>query len=194
MANAGQYAVGIGQGAAGGAATGSMFGPWGTAIGGGLGALAGGLSTLLSSSEEARQKKKALEEYERQRAEAYHKYKEGKRNQYYDEWEQRHAARTGLNQDPMYAATHHKSFDENEIMSDFNAQVGEAPTFAEEAPPNYAALAQSMMQLGGAVGGATRQDAMQQKLEELAQSRKNEFWSAQGLPWGGYSSGGGSMY
>ena len=37
---------GMASGAMGGAAIGSMFGPWGTAIGGGLGATAGGLSGL----------------------------------------------------------------------------------------------------------------------------------------------------
>lgn len=52
---------GIGTGVAGGAATGAAFGPVGAAIGGGVGGLLGGLQSLLSSQDNAKKKKKALE-------------------------------------------------------------------------------------------------------------------------------------
>jgi hypothetical protein len=194
MPNAGQWGVGIGTGAATGAGIGTAILPGiGTGIGAGLGAGLGALSTLLTSSDEAKKRKKALEEYERQRAEALHRYTEQTRNKDYAEWEQRYAARHGLNQDPMYAATHHDVFDPNQAAADFNAR---SPDQSEELgerydasipPPNYAALAQSLGQLGGTIGGAVRQSDAQERLDGLIQSRKNGAAQAQGMPWGGYA-------
>lgn len=51
--------VALGQGAASGAATGSMFGPWGTAIGGLAGGAIGGLSHLFSDDDEEKKRKEA---------------------------------------------------------------------------------------------------------------------------------------
>lgn len=58
MATKGQnYAVGIGTGAAGGAAIGSSILPgWGTAIGAGVGAIGGAIEGAFANSEEAKQK------------------------------------------------------------------------------------------------------------------------------------------
>lgn len=58
MATKGQnYAVGIGTGAAGGAAVGSSILPgWGTAIGAGVGAIGGAIEGAFANSEEGKQK------------------------------------------------------------------------------------------------------------------------------------------
>lgn len=58
MATKGQnYAVGIGTGAAGGAAVGSAILPgWGTAIGAGVGAIGGAIEGAFANSEEAKQR------------------------------------------------------------------------------------------------------------------------------------------
>lgn len=185
MANAGTYAVNIGTGAAGGAGIGTTILPGvGTAIGAGLGALAGGLQTLLSSSDEAKQRKKAKEEYERQRAEALRRYTEQQRNQNYDQWEHRNNALVGMftgknpEQDPMYIATHHDTFSPEQAEAEFNDRAGDAPTFPDDPPPNYGALIQSVGQLGGTLGTVARADALGDKLDLAKINSSGNPWQA----------------
>jgi hypothetical protein len=194
MANAGRYGVGIGTGAASGAMAGASFGPWGAVIGGGLGAIGGGLSTLLSSSDEAKQRRKALEAYRQQTREQREQYEQQRLEASQNDWDRRFASLTGADKLPGYAGFSYEPYK----VEPFPSLAAEEEAFNAHMPiepaPNYGALAQSAMSLGSTVGGLARQDAAQQKLDELIQSRKNQYWAQQGLPWGGYSSGGGSFY
>ncbi len=63
MDDNGNYASGIGQGAAGGATTGMAFGPYGAIVGAGIGALYGGYQTYAAT--------KALQELEKQKKANY---------------------------------------------------------------------------------------------------------------------------
>lgn len=195
MANAGQYGVNIGKGAISGATIGSFAGPWGAAIGGVLGGVGGGLSTLLTSSDEAKEKKRQLDAYNEQRAQALQTYQHDQQQKYYDEWEQRYAQRTGANQDPMYVATHHKSYDPLQATEDFNAHAGAAPTFPDDPTPDYGGLLMSAGQLGSSLGTMSRQADAASKLDDLIQQRKNAADAANGSAWGGfYANGGGGFY
>jgi hypothetical protein len=177
-ASAGRYAVGIGTGAASGAGLGAFGGPPGAIIGGVIGGGLGALQTLLSSSDEAKERKKQLDAYNEQRAQALQTYQHDQEQKYYDEWEQRYAQRTGANHDPMYVATHHKSYDPAQAEAEFNAHAGSAPTFPDEPAPNYAALAQSLGSLGSTVGTLNRQSALEDKLGAAQIQSSGNPWIA----------------
>jgi hypothetical protein len=177
-ASAGQYGVNIGKGALSGAAAGSFAGPWGAAIGGVLGAAGGGISTLLTSSDEAKERKKQLDAYNEQRAQALQTYEHDQQQKYYDEWEQRYAQRTGANQDPMYVATHHKSYDPAQAEADFNAHAGAAPTFPDEPTPDFGGLLMSAGSLGTTVGTLNRQSALEDKLGAAQIQSSGNPWVA----------------
>ena len=183
--NGGRLAVGVGTGAAGGAGTGAMFGPWGAVIGGGIGALGGALGELLSSSDEAKQKKKLLEQYRTQQREQRAQYEQQRLKQSEDDWERRMVALTpGLAQDPMYIAQSYEPYKVEPFPSlakeeeDFNARMPESPG------PNYGQLVNSLGSLGSTVGGLSRQSDAQGRLDDLIQSRRI---GATGNPWQAYA-------
>lgn len=67
MNTAGRYASGIGTGAAAGAATGSVFGPWGTLIGGVVGAGAGAVGAGFAEKDARVAERKLKQDQERRR-------------------------------------------------------------------------------------------------------------------------------
>lgn len=157
-ASAGRYGVSIGTGAAGGAGAGAAFGgPIGAVVGGGIGALGGALSTLLSSSDEAKQRKKALEAYKQQQLEAAQ-----------NDWDRRWVALTGGSELDLPL----KPYDPNKAEADFNAHTPDEPT------PNYGALVQSLGSLGGTVGALGRQSDLQDKLGLAQINATRNPWQA----------------
>jgi len=180
-ASAGRYGVNIGKGAAGGAVAGTSILPgWGTAIGAGVGAIAGGLSTLLQSSDEAKQKKKALEAYQRQREAEWSAQQAQQIRASQDDYRRRmEALIPGLAQDPMYIAQSYKpyqpqGYDPSQAEADFNAQMPDEPT------PDYGGLVQSLGSLGSTVGTMSRQADAAERLgaAKIASS---------GNPWENYA-------
>jgi len=172
MANAGNYAIGIGGGAASGAGIGSLFGPIGAGIGAGLGAGVGALSTLLSSSDDAKKRRLAKEqlmEQERQRLEK--------------ESEQRYAAITGINRDPMFQVLSAERWDPAKASKQADDYLAGA---MPEQQPNYGALVQSLGSLGSTVGGLARAD----QLANL-RNQSNQLGNirATGNPWANYALG-----
>lgn len=161
-ASAGRYGVSIGTGAAGGAGAGAAFGgPIGAVVGGGIGALGGALSTLLSSSDEAKQRQKALEAYKQQQLEASQ-----------NDWDRRWAAMTGISNNPAYLGLSYRPYDPQKAESDFNAHTPDEPT------PNYGALVQSLGSLGGTVGALGRQSDLQDKLGLAQINATKNPWQA----------------
>jgi hypothetical protein len=179
-ASAGRYGVNIGTAAASGAATGAFAGPWGAAIGGVVGGGIGAISTLLQSSDEAKQKKKALEAYQRQREAEWSAQQAQQIRASQDDYRRRmEALIPGLAQDPMYIAQSYKpyqpqGYDPSQAEAAFNAQMPDEPT------PNYGALAQSLGSLGSTVGGLSRQADAAERLgaAKIASS---------GNPWENYA-------
>lgn len=180
---AGNVGIGALTGAAGGAATGSIFGPVGAVIGGGIGAIGGLISGLLGESEQAKQR----QAIRNQRIEQAKKAAEE------DYW-QRFAAISGLNNDPMYVAMSYKPFDQAEVERNTDLYLeGAMP----EQPPNYGALFSALGSLGGTIGQQVRAD-------QLAQQRQNapiiQQQRAFGNPWAEYAPadlsayGNGDMY
>lgn len=183
--NGGRLAVGIGTGAAGGATTGAMFGPWGAAIGGVIGGGAGALSELLSSSDEAKQKKKALEAYRQQTRKQRAEYEQQRLEQSEDDWERRMVALTpGLANDPMYIAQSYEQYQPKPFPSLAAEEEAFNAGMPAEQSPNYAQLVGSLGSLGSTVGGLARQGDAQTRLDELIQSRKI---GQTGNPWQGYA-------
>ena len=168
--NGGRLAVGIGTGAAGGATTGAMFGPWGAAIGGVIGGGAGALSELLSSSDEAKKRKQARERLMQQQRESKD-----------EEYEQLMAGLTGMSNNPMYRVMQFDPYNEREAGQKADEYLeGAMP----EQQPNYGQLVNSLGSLGSTVGGLARQGDAQARLDELIQSRRTQ---QTGNPWQGYA-------
>lgn len=194
MPSAGQWGVGIGTGALTGAGAGAFLGPIGAGVGGALGAGAGFLSTLLSASDEAKEKKRQLDAYNAQQAQALEAYKRDQQKSAEDDWAQRYAAITGIGNDPMYIATHAKSYDPVQATADFNAHAGAPPTFPDDPTPNYAGLISSAGQLGSTLGAASRQSDAAAKLDELMQQRKAAADAGNESAWAGFYANGGSGF
>jgi hypothetical protein len=177
-ASAGRYAVGIGTGAASGAGLGAFGGPVGAAIGGVVGGGLGALQTLLSSSDEAKERKKQLDAYNEQRAQALQTYEHDQEQKYYDEWEQRYAQRTGANQDPMYVATPSQVVRSSAGRGGLQRARRRSSDVPDEPTPNYAALAQSLGSLGSTVGTLNRQSALEDKLGAAQIQSSGNPWIA----------------
>lgn len=180
-ASAGQYGVNIGKGAVGGASVGAFAGPWGAAIGGAVGGIGGALSTLLTSQDEAKERKRQLELYRQQSREARAVREKQRFEQSEDDWERRMVALTpGLAQDPMYIAQSYEPYKPEPFASlakeeqDFNAHMPIEPT------PDYGGLAMSLGSLGNTIGGLSRQADLSDKLE-LAKINSS------GNPWVNYA-------
>lgn len=166
-ASAGKYAVNIGKGALTGAAVGSVLGPYGAGIGAGIGAIGGGISTLLSSSDEAKERERQKKLYLQQMQERAD-----------DDYEKRFAAITGISGDPMYIAMGHDPYDPQKASADFDAGMPDEPT------PDYGGLAQSAGQLGSVVGSMSRVSDLAQRSED---ARNLALQGASGNAWAPYA-------
>ena len=170
MADFGRAGMSGLSGAASGASMGSVAGPYGAAAGGVIGGATGFIGDLVRQSEEAKQRKRLRDLYMKQQREALEKASE-----------QRYAAITGINRDPMFQVLSAERWDPEKARKDadqyINANVPK-PT------PDYWQVVQSLGQLGSTVGKYARANDLANLRN---QSNQLNNISATGNPWVNYA-------